>query len=196
MPRGVPNIGSHRSAEVLGVINDPRVLDPEPLHNHAQWTGPSGGTISVEEPPPPWELEDNDSPVQSDATRYVDKPDNITLRWINPRVLDAEGWRNWEPVMVTDPRFKCKVATMVTPEGNVRRGGPNGDILAWMFTSWVVSRRRQLAAATERQTANAKDKQAQLFDDFKRGKYGPNVQLEPGAKHPTHTMGEGRSMRD
>lgn len=192
MPKGTPRIGSR--TQVLGTITSPEILDPKPLQPSAQWDGPDG-SVSVVEPPPPWELEDSNSPVQSDATRYVSKPDNITLRWINPRVLDAEGWRHWQPVMVSDPRFKCKVATMVTPEGNIRRGGPNGDLLAWMYTSWVESRRAQLAAATERQTSNAKDKQAQLYEDFKRGKYGPNVHLE-GAKHPTHTMGEGRSMRD
>jgi hypothetical protein len=193
MPRGTPKIGS--AHQILGSITDPRILNPQPQSAHAQYKAPDGVTVSVTEPPPPWELEDSSSPTQSDATRYVDKPANITLRWINPRVLDAEGWRHWEPVMVSDPRFKCKVQTMITPEGNIRRGGPSGDILAFMPTSWVESRRRQLAAATARQTGNARDKQDQLRNDFACGKYGPYVHLE-GAKHPTHTMGEGRSMRD
>ena len=189
MPRGIPNIG-----KVLGSINNPDILDPNPRGSQAQWEG-KDGAVSVAEPPPPWELEDGLSPTQSDAARYVTKPDNITLRWINPRVLDAEGWRDWQPVMVSDPRFKAKVATMVTPEGNIRRGGPTGDILSWMFTSWVVSRRKQLAEITARQTGSAKGKQDQLKEDFARGKYGPYVRLE-GATHPTHTMVEGKSMRD
>jgi hypothetical protein len=198
MPKGVPNIGNwdrdNVGPEVLGSISNPRILDPAPQGSNAQWEGQSGA-VSVTEPPPPWELEDAGSPTQSDATRYVTKPDNITLRWINPRVLDAEGWRDWQPVMATDPRFVVKVHTMVTPEGNIRRGGNAGDILAWMYTSWVESRRKQLSAATARQTNNAKAEQDKLFDDFRRGKYGPNVHLE-SAKHPTHTMAEGRSMRD
>jgi hypothetical protein len=193
MPKGTPRIGSKRP-EVVGVITDPRILDPQPLQTQTQWEG-QDGSITVTEPPPPWELEDSSSPTQSDATRYVTKPENITLRWINPRVLDAEGWRDWQPVMVSDPRFNAKVATMVTAEGNIRRGGLNGDILAWMFTSWVVSRRRQLAEATARQTGMSREKQEQLRDDFARGKYGPHIHLD-GAQHPTHTMGEGRSMRD
>ena len=189
MPKGIPNIG-----KVLGVINDPRTLDPKPQGSQAQWEGPDG-SLTVTEPPPPWELEDSSSPTQSDATRYVTKPDNITLRWINPRVLDAEGWRDWQPVMVSDPRFKAKVVTMVTPEGNIRRGGPSGDILSWMFTSWVISRRKQLAEATARQTGSAKGKQDQLKEDFARGKFGPYIRLD-GATHPTHTMAEGKSMKD
>ena len=191
MPRGIPNIGS----QVLGTITDPRILDPQPQSAQTQYEAPDGVNVSVTEPPPPWELEDSSSPTQSDATRYVTKPDNITFRWINPRVLDAEGWRDWQPVMVSDPRFNAKVATMVTPEGNIRRGGPSGDILAWMFTSWVISRRKQLDEATARQTGSAKGKQDQLREDFARGKYGPYVRLE-GATHPTHTMVEGKSMRD
>jgi hypothetical protein len=198
MPRGTPKIGNRASAfsgaQVLGSITDPKLLDPQPQSAQTQYETPSG-SIAVTEPPPPWELEDSSSPTQSDARRYVTPPDNITLRWINPRVLDSEGWRDWQPVMVSDKRFKVNVQTMVTPEGNIRRGGPNGDLLAWMPTSWVESRRRLMAAATARQTNNAKAEQEKLFEDFKRGKYGPYMHLDSG-KHPTHTMAEGRSMKD
>lgn len=190
MPKGTPNIGS----QILGRITNPHMLDPTPQGADTQYET-EHASISVSEPPPPWELESDSSLTQSDARRFVDAPANLTLRWINPRVLDAEGWRDWQPVMVTDPRFTCHVQTMVSPEGNIRRGGPTGDLLAWMYTSWVESRRKRLAEQTARQTANSKAEQEKLYEDFKRGKYGPYMHLE-SAKHPTHTMAEGRSMKD
>lgn len=193
MPKGTPKIGNF--GNILGKITDPRIIDPRPQTTHTEYETETGASVSMEEPPPPWELEPDYSPTQSDAHRYVEAPANVTLRWINPRVLDAEGWRDWQPVMVSDPRFKCKVKTMETAEGNIRRGGPSGDLLAWMYTSWVESRRKLLALATAKQTASSKERQEQLREDFKRGKYGPYIDLE-SASHPTHTMGEGRSMRD
>jgi hypothetical protein len=84
---------------------------------------------------------------------------------------------------------------MVSPEGNIRRGGNTGDILAWMYTSWVESRRRQMQREVDALTDSSVNRQNELREDFARGKYGPNIRLE-GAKHPTHTMAEGRSMRD
>ncbi len=97
--------------------------------------------------------------------------------------------------MASDPKVKVHVSSMVSPEGNVRRGGATGDILAWMYTSWVESRRRLLAEETDRLTRSSVEQQQQLKEDFRRGKYGPYMRIE-SATHPTHTMGEGRTMRD
>jgi hypothetical protein len=188
MPSGTPRIGS--GFNVVGTINDPKLLDPTPQGTDTQWQG-ADGQVSMVEPPPPWELDSDSELSDSDAKRFVDCPANITLRWINPRVLDSEGWRDWQPVMTSDPRFTVHVATMVSPEGNIRRGGFSGDILAWMYTSWVESRRRKYAEATARLTQTAVDKQAQLKDEFARGKYGPYVKLE-GATHPRYTNVETR----
>lgn len=191
MPKGVPTIGSKsEGVKVLGVINDPNILDPTPQGTDTQWQG-ADGQVSMAEPPPPWELSSNSELSDSDARRFVEAPANITLRWINPRVLDSEGWRDWQPVTKSDPRFKVHVETMVSPEGNIRRGGMTGDILAWMFTSWVESRRRLYDQRTLAQAQSAVDKQAQLKDEFARGKYGPYVKLE-GAVHPRYTNVETR----
>ena len=190
MPRGVPNINRDTSspgAEVLGVVN-PKVADITQKETTASW-----GSIDMTEPPPPWELEDQELAL-SDARRFVAVPDNWELRWINPRVLNAEGWRYWQPVMASDERIKVKVETMVSPEGNIRRGH-EGDILAWMYKSWVEARRKVHAEVTARLTQSALDRQTQLKEEFNRGDHGPYVRLEE-AKHPTHTMGEGRTMRD
>lgn len=188
MPSGTPRIGS--GFNVLGSIQDPKLLDPTPQGADTQWQG-ADGQVSMAEPPPPWELASNSELADSDAKRFVDCPDNITLRWINPRVLDSEGWRDWQPVMASDARFTVHVATMVSPEGNIRRGGFSGDILAWMYTSWVESRRRLYDRRTMEQAQAAVDKQEQLKDEFARGKYGPYVKLE-GAKHPRYTNVETR----
>ncbi len=93
--------------------------------------------------------------------------------------------------MVSDKRFTIHVATMVTPEGNIRRGGFAGDILAWMYTAWVESRRRLYDQRTMAQSQAAVDRQQQLKEEFARGKYGPNIRLE-GATHPRYTDVETR----
>ena len=188
MPRGVPNINREPTApgaEVLGIVN-PVLTDPTPPT--ASW-----GSIDMTEPPPPWETEDQGLAL-SDARRFVTVPTNWELRWINPKVLNAEGWRYWQPVMASDERVKVKVPTMVSPEGNIRRGH-EGDILAWMYKSWVEARRRAHALETARLTQSAVERQEELKEEFKRGKYGPNIRLEE-ARHPTHTIGDGRSMTD
>lgn len=180
--------------EVLGTIKNERVLDPTPRGEDTVWQG-ADGQVALAEPPPPWELADNSELAESDARRFVDAPANITLRWINPRLLDQFGWRDWQPVMKSDPKFTVKVLTMVSPEGNIRRGGATGDILAWMYTSWVVSRRNQIQKETARLAQSAVSRQEELRDEFRRGKYGPNIRLEE-ARHPTHTNADGRTMRD
>ena|SRR3990167_4375258 len=199
MPRGVPNIGnwSRReelkdtppSGEVLGTINE-----QSPSDTTVAWEGPSG-KVEMTEPPPPWEIEDARY-AASDARRFVDVPDNWELRWLNPKLIESMGWRYWQPVMATDTRVKVKVDSMVSPDNNIRRGGADGgDILGWMFKSWVASRRKQLQEATDRQRDSASNRQSQLREEFRRGTFGPNVSMEE-AKHPTHTIGEGRSMKD
>lgn len=179
--------------EVLGVL-DSTLTAPEPQGVDTQWEG-ADGQVAMSEPPPPWELPSNSDRLDSDARRFVTVPKNWTLRWINPKLLDQFGWRDWKPVMASDPNVKVHVESMVAPEGNIRRGGLTGDILAWMYTSWVESRRKQIQKMTDQQTDSSVRKQEELREEFARGKYGPNVSLEE-ARHPTHTMAEGRSMRD
>lgn len=178
--------------EVLGTIPaDSPMLDPEPQGSSVQWSGPSGD-IALEEGPPPWELEDNEYTL-SDARRYVDCPPTWTLRWINPRLLESSGWQDWKPVTLGDPRVKAKVLQMVTPDGNIRRGGSGttSDILAYMPTHWVESRRRIFAKRTSDQTQKAVNTFESLKDEFGRS----GLHLD-SMTHPTHTQVEGRSIRD
>jgi hypothetical protein len=179
--------------EILGIV-DQTITDPQPQGTTTQWESDSG-QVSMTEPPPPWELDEKSDLLQSDARRFVEVPKNWTLRWINPRLLDQFGWRDWRPVMASDQNVKVRVESMIAPEGNIRRGGFTGDILAWMYTSWVESRRRQLKALTDAQSDAAVRKQDNLREEFARGKFGPYIRLEE-ARHPSHTMAEGNSMRD
>jgi hypothetical protein len=170
---------------IVGTIPaDSPLLKEGPQGTATQWSGPSGN-IDLNEGPPPWELEDK-AFADSDARRYVDVPDNWTLYWINPRMLESSGWRYWKPVTAGTPGVKVKVEQMLAPDGNIRRGGERGDILAWMYTSWRDSLRRKHLDATQKQTQTAVDKAASLKDDFNRGKYGPYVHLD-SVTHPTHT---------
>lgn len=180
--------------EVLGVLNSSKFTDLSPKGEDTVWQG-ADGQVSVSEPPPPWEINENSVLLASDARRFITVPENWTLHWINPKLLDQFGWRDWKPVMASDPNVKVLVETMISPEGNIRRGGFTGDILAWMYTSWVESRRRQVQKATDKLTQSAVNKQSELRDEFASGKYGPYVRLED-ARHPTHTQAEGRTLRD
>lgn len=200
MPKGVPKLGSRISEmapaiqpEVIGFIpSDHKVLDPTPQGSDAQWETEDGHTVDLQEEAPPWEKEDSGF-EESDARRFVDVPTTWTLRWINPKLLESQGWRYWRPVMKSDPRVKVKVDQMVAPDGNIRRGGAIGDILAYMPTTWVESRRKQLLDQTKRQSQSAVDKQRELEDELRR--MSPYFHLE-GAKHPRYTGAEGRSMTD
>jgi hypothetical protein len=186
-------IGPAPGAQVLGTIKD-SITDPQPQGTAAAWTRDDGTPIELVEPPPPWELEDKGH-ADSDARRFVDVPKEWSLRWINPRLLDSLGWRYWQPVMASDPRVKVKVPSMVDVANNIRRGGHTGDVLGWMYTAWVESRWRQRREQTAQLTQSAVERQESLREEFKRGAFGPYVAMAD-ARHPTHTMAEGRSMRD
>ncbi len=180
--------------QVLGTIPaDSPLLNDGPQGTSAQWSGPSGN-IDLDEGPPPWELEDTQY-ADSDARRYVEVPDNWVLYWINPRMLESSGWREWKPVTAGHPRVKVKVAQMLAPDGNIRRGGERGDILTWMYRSWYESLQRKHRESTQRQTQAAVDKVSTLKDDFNRGKYGPYVHMD-SVLHPTHTSASIKNPTD
>jgi hypothetical protein len=149
--------------------------------------------IDIESGPPPWEtVKGKDA---SNARQFVECPDEWVLRWINPKLLDLVGWRGWQHVRAQDPRVTVKVKSMISPENMVRRGGATGDILAYMPKHWYEQRKQEKIEKVARQTAAAVEKMRSLKDDFRGGKYGPNVTLE-SAKHPTHTMGDFSGERD
>ncbi len=84
------------------------------------------------------------------------------------------------------------------PDGTIRRGGPGGDILAWMYQSWYDASRKRQAVKTQQQTQQAVENFETLRNDLRRGKYGPHVGLETQkskASHPRYTMADGQSMQ-
>lgn len=181
-------------SEVLGTISNTSPITDPAADRTSMWTREDGTVVELTEPAPPWEMGD-DRHTASDARRFVEVPPQWRLHWINPRLLDSEGWRDWQAVLATDPRVKVRVPTMVTPENYIRRGGPAGDILAWMWQGWYESVKQKMRAKTAAQTQSAVDKQAQLKEEFARGTYGPYLRVE-GTTHPTHTQVEGKSIRD
>ena len=190
MPKGVPLIGMGQT--LLGSIKE-ELLDLQPKGDGSQWVS-EAGHVSVTDPPPPWEVADG-THAMSDARRFVDVPANLEVRWVNPKVIERDGWRDWQPVMASDPHFTVKVATMISPEGNIRRGGQGGDILVWMYKTWVLARRKQNAEATARQTQQAEEAPEALRDEFAR-RFGPNIRVDGPAKAPDATLADGRSMKD
>lgn len=166
------------AAEVLGSISTSTLLP------------------TVEERPP-WEINPDWQRHNTDARRFVTVPQDVELRWLNPRMIEDVGTRDWRAVTIDNERFKIKPGyeQMVSPEHYVRRGGPTrGDILFYMPKSWVASRERLKQQKSALRTQGAVDRAQETAERINRGEFGPNVAAS--IKHPTHTSGDGRSMAD
>ena len=209
MPRGVPSIITNHdrnkdrreelaqsmpTEEVLGTIG---IKSADPEGPTTTWTREDGTEISLTEPPPPWEVKDPEGRSMSDARRFVEVPPNWKLYWVNPKALNADGWRDWQAVLASDPRVNVRVSTMVTPEGYIRRGGPNGDILAWMWSGWYESIKLANQRKTAGQAQSAVDRQLALQEEFARGTYdkgGAQIRVD-GIKHPKFTNIDNRTIK-
>jgi hypothetical protein len=161
------------------------------------------GTISREKlrqiiddvPPPPWETDKSYGRHDSDARKFIDAPDNVTLRWLNPKLVNQTTMRNWQAVPAKgDPRFKLKLKSLAAVDNTVRRGDSNGDFLAWMYTAWVESRNKIKAQANDRNVRKARDDQQRTSEAFRSGQFSPYITNDVEAKHPTRTLVDGRSL--
>lgn len=201
MPTGTPRIGSgfpsskneefmHApGAEVLGTIGGTAKAPIDASYDEETKT-----LIQMEEGPPPWEKGGDHG---SDARQFLTCPDEWVLYWINPRQLDASGWRGWQHVRAKDPRVKVLVPSMVSPEGMVRRGGPTGDILAYMPRHWYEARRAEFARMNALQTQSSIDRLERLKEQINSGGFdGGRLGMHLEAKHPTHTMADMRHETD
>lgn len=160
------------------------------------------GTISpealktiTEDPPPPWETDPRYRLHDTDARRFVSVPDNWELRWLSPKLVQHIGMRDWQAVPANHSLVTIHNRSMVAPDNTVRKGGHEGAVLCWMYKSWVESRNRLKAEKTQRATRAAQDRQQSVRDRMNRGDFGRYVSVE-SVKHPTHTIGDGRSMTD
>jgi len=160
------------------------------------------GTVSQERlqqalddvPRPPWEVDPSYDRHDSDARKFVKVPDNVTLRWLNPKQVSQSGLRHWQAVPAKgDARFVLKLKTMAAPDNTIRRGDHNGDFLAWMYTAWVQSRTTLKQARADRQISSAPDRMRSTQEAYDSGKFGRYVRSGE-ARHPTHTLAEGRTM--
>lgn len=198
MPRGVPSLGqnvsnnpnlSSRAEELLSTpgAKDLGTLD---LNRVAS-------TVFGEEGPPPWEVNPKLAHLsRSDARRYVEFPEKEwEVRWLNPRLVDQVGLRDWKAIPADHERVRLIVPSLRAPDNTIRRGGHTGDFLAYMPKSWVESRRRLKAQENERRTASAIDRQQATKEAINRGEYGPYVHVD-SATHPTHTNADPRTMTD
>ena len=179
----VDDLTNAPQAEVLGEV---KVKAPA----MQAWTDPDTLTqVALEEGPPPWETAGG--PLSGDARQFLDCPQDWVLYWINPKLLDAEGWRGWQHVRAKDERVKVHVPSMVSPEGMLRRGGPTGDILAYMPRHWYESRKKDYQKQVALKTQSSVDRLDNLREQMNRGTFGNGqVQMHLDAKHPTHTMAD------
>lgn len=162
------------------------------------------GTISKERltqviadtvPPPPWEVDPSYDRHDSDARKFLDAPTNVTLRWLNPKVVSQSSMRDWQAVPATgDPRFRLKLGSMRAPDNTVRRGDHNGDFLAWMYTAWVESRNRLKQARRDRLVGQAGQRARDTQEAYRRGKFGRYVSSPEEARDPTGTLVDGRVL--
>jgi hypothetical protein len=163
--------------EVLGTVSQAAVAD-----------------LANQVPPPPWETDPTYDKHDSDARKFLDAPDNITLRWLSPKVVNQSGLRYWQAVPAKgDTRFRLKLKTLAAPDNTVRRGDHAGDFLAWMYTAWVESQGRLKAARVARQSRQATDQLHATNDAYAGGQFGRYV-TSAGGRHPTHTIADGRTM--
>ena len=162
------------------------------------------GTISKERlaqviadtvPPPPWEVDPSYDRHDSDARKFVEAPDNVKLRWLNPKIVSQSSMREWQAVPARgDPRFKLKLKSMGAPDNTIRRGDHNGDFLAWMYTAWVESRDRLKQARRDRQVGVAAARAHDTQEAYRRGKFGRFITSPEDARDPTGTLADGRVL--
>lgn len=190
----VPKIGASIREE-LAHAPEAKELGEINLDNLTRTTKPAiSGPVVVEEGPPPWEADPKWGHDNTDARRFVDVPETWELRWVNPRLLDQFGWRDWQPVLASDKRVRLKVRQLADVSNNIRRG-PGGDILAFMPKSWYEKKKVLKAERVARLTQSATARMETFKDEVRRGHYGPHVKGGEGT-HPTHTIGDGRTMTD
>jgi hypothetical protein len=161
------------------------------------------GTISQEAvqqlidtvPPPPWEVDPSYNRHDSDARKFVEAPANVSLRWLNPKLVSQSSMRDWQAVPAKgDTRFKLKLKSMAAPDNTIRRGDHNGDFLAWMYTAWVESRNRLKKARIDRGTSAAASRARDTQEAYRSGKFSRYISSPEDARDPTGTLADGRVL--
>ena len=103
---------------------------------------------------PPWESAARQNVPPGHAPAFVTVPAEWRLRWLNPKVIDQAGFRDWKTVDPTDSRVVVHVKQSIYPDNTIRRGGPTGDLLAWMPRHWYEARMREKQIKADRDGVN------------------------------------------
>lgn len=194
MPVGGPKIG--RAVWGEAKTSSAEELVEAPTSVELGELDPSKLVKLIEDEPPPWEVNPKYRHDHTNARQFVDVPDEWELRWLNPRVVDEIGMRHWQVVpAMGDPRVKVKIRTMIAPDNTIRRGSHSGNFLAFMPKSWIASRDRLRRERVAKMTQSAVDRQQQVTEEIRRGNFGQYVSVD-SVRHPTHTIGDGRTMTD
>lgn len=188
-------LNAPQSPQYLGSLDLNQISPPAKT---STWTDADGTSFTIDEPPPPWEVDPRHGKDTTNARRFLARsPTNVEFRWINPKLLDSQGWRDWQPVMTSDDRFKLKreYETSMSDVTNNIRKGPGGPILAFMPTSWVESRKRMKLQRAQAAKARSADRHDEVANRINRGDFGRYVQVDGTPKYPTNTQLDGRLAR-
>ena len=188
MPSGTPRIGQARTSSAGDLLEAPA---PQLIGtiDTAKLTRPS----FEEDGPPPWEIDPLWAKHNTDARRFVDVPDHWELRWLNPKRIDAAGFRDWQTLTTSDPRVTLKVPAMRTPDNLIRRGGQTGDLLCYMPRTWVESRRRITSEKAARARQSGRDRNERFREEMAKGNFGPHQRVTD-LKTPVSTRTDGRTL--
>lgn len=199
MPRGGPRIGrkfqdqpasAHLSSATEDLLHIPEAEEVGTVSREAL------KQIMDQVPPAPWEVDGKSAFHDSDARKFVDAPDNVTLRWLNPKLVSQTGLRHWQAVPAKgDTRFKLKLKSLAAVDNTIRRGDSNGDFLAWMYTQWVESRTRIKKEANDRNSRKARDQHQKTAESFRNGSFSHYISSDTEPKIPTQTLADGKSLR-
>lgn len=199
MPRGGPRIGrkfqeqpasTKLSSAAEDLLHIPEAEEVGSVSREAL------KKILDEVPPAPWEKDPKSLLSDSDAEKFCSKPDNVTFRWLSPKLVSQTGMRHWQAVPAKgDPRFRLKLKSMGAVDNTIRRGDDNGDFLGWMYTAWVESKLRMKAEANYKRQLGARDRQQQTADSFRSGQFSRYVSSDSETKIPTHTLADGRLLK-
>lgn len=194
MPRGVPKLGARHihQAQTSAAGDLMEAPQPQVLGSIASDT-----IKQVTDERPPWEIDDGWKKHNTNARQFVTVPDSWELRWLNPALIEHIGTRDWRAVVTEKGKVTIKrgYEQMVSPEGYIRKGGSQkGLILFYMPKSWVESRQRIKELESAKLKTGAVNRAAETAERINRGEYGQNVGAS--VRHPSHTIGDGRSMTD
>ena len=149
-----------------------------------------------EDGPPPWESDPRYFKHNTDARRFVDVPETWELRWLAPKQVERDGFRDWQTVPAQgDDRITVKNRSMIAADNTIRRGGHGGDFLAYMPKTWVASRWRIKSEKARRAAMSSRERVEQFKEQMAKGNFGPHQKVtEASVPTAAGTLADGRTL--